>query len=232
MIAEDIERPASESRGVDPAKRRQIIDGASRVFLAQGFDAASMGAIAREAGVSKGTLYVYFKSKEELFEAIVEEQRRQQAEEIFTFDGEAAIEAELRRVGLGLARFLCRPGGVPPLRTVIAIADRMPEVGAKFYQSGPATGIARLKQLSRGQGREPAFSSRTIARWPPRNSWTRACRRSSSRCCSTSPAHPRTRASSMWSTWRCARSWRRIGLVEPRPRVRPSGSDIRLRRRC
>ena len=150
MIAEDIERPA-ESRGVDPAKRRQIIDGASRVFLAQGFDAASMGAIAREAGVSKGTLYVYFKSKEELFEAIVEEQRRQQAEEIFTFDGEAAIEVELRRVGLGLARFLCRPGGVSPLRTVIAIADRMPEVGAKFYQSGPATGIVRLKTLPRRQ---------------------------------------------------------------------------------
>jgi len=145
MVTEDIERPAGESRGVDPAKRRQIIDGASRVFLAQGFDAASMGAIAREAGVSKGTLYVYFKSKEELFEAIVEEQRRQQAEEIFTFDGEAPIEVELRRVGLGLARFLCQPGRVSPLRTVIAIADRMPEVGAKFYQSGPATGIARLK---------------------------------------------------------------------------------------
>ena len=151
MIAEDIERTAIESRGVDPAKRRQIIDGASRVFLAQGFDAASMGAIARQAGVSKGTLYVYFKSKEELFEAIVEEQRRQQAEEIFTFDGEAPIEAELRRVGLGLARFLCRPGRVSPLRTVIAIADRMPEVGAKFYQSGPATGIARLKAYLEGK---------------------------------------------------------------------------------
>ena len=145
MDTEDIERPANESRGVDPGKRRQIIDGASRVFLAQGFDAASMGSIAREAGVSKGTLYVYFKSKEELFEAIVEGQRRQQAEEIFTFDVEATIEAELRRVGLGLAGWLCRPGGVSPLRTVIAIADRMPELGEKFYQSGPATGIARLK---------------------------------------------------------------------------------------
>jgi len=151
MVTEDIERPATGSRGVDPAKRRQITDGASRVFLAQGFDAASMGAIAREAGVSKGTLYVYFKSKEELFEAIVEEQRRQQAEEIFTFDREAPIEAELRRVGLGLARFLCRPGRVSPLRTVIAIADRMPEVGAKFYQSGPATGIARLKAYLEGK---------------------------------------------------------------------------------
>ena len=68
--------PAPDSRGSEAAKRRQIIDGARRVFLAQGFDAASMGEIAREAGVSKGTLYVYFKSKEELFEAIVEEQCR------------------------------------------------------------------------------------------------------------------------------------------------------------
>ena len=57
---------------------------------AQGFDAASMGEIAREAGVSKGTLYVYFDSKEELFEAIVEEQCRQQGEQIFTFDASDA----------------------------------------------------------------------------------------------------------------------------------------------
>jgi len=47
----------------DGAKRRQIMDGARAVFLAQGFDAASMGDIARKAGVSKGTLYVYFDSE-------------------------------------------------------------------------------------------------------------------------------------------------------------------------
>src|SRR6476661_6012028 len=88
MITQDIERPTAESRGVDTAKRAQIIDGARRVFLAQGFDAASMGAIAREASVSKGTLYVYFKSKEELFETIVEEQCRQQADQIFNLDSE------------------------------------------------------------------------------------------------------------------------------------------------
>ena len=40
---------------------------------------------------------------------------------------------------------MCRPGGVSALRTIIAIADRMPEVGAKFYQAGPARGIASLK---------------------------------------------------------------------------------------
>ena len=70
----------------DSAKRRQIIEGARTVFLAQGFDAASMNDIARAAGVSKGTLYVYFKSKEDLFEAIVEEQGAAQAERVFQLD--------------------------------------------------------------------------------------------------------------------------------------------------
>jgi AcrR family transcriptional regulator len=130
----------------DGAKRRQIVQGARRMFLAQGFDAASMNDIAREAGVSKGTLYVYFKSKEELFEAIVEEQCLQQGAQIFTFDRSADIESELKRVGVEFSRFMTRPGGVSELRTIIAIAERMPEVGGKFYQAGPARGTASLKQ--------------------------------------------------------------------------------------
>src|SRR5437016_12447685 len=56
----------------DSSKRRQILDGASKVFMDLGFDGASMGEIARAAGVSKGTLYVYFSDKNRLFEAIVE----------------------------------------------------------------------------------------------------------------------------------------------------------------
>jgi AcrR family transcriptional regulator len=145
MTTDTAKALVADGRG-DRAKRAQIIDGARRMFLAQGFDAASMGAIAREAGVSKGTLYVYFKSKEELFEAIVEDECRAQAEQIFTLDREAPIASELQRVGEELTRFLCRRDGVPSLRTIIAIANRMPEVGAQFYASGPARGIARLQR--------------------------------------------------------------------------------------
>jgi len=135
-----------EGRSSEGPKRRQIIDGACRVFLERGFDAASMGEIAREAGVSKGTLYVYFKSKEELFEAIVAEQCSLQGEQIFTFDAnDHDVEAVLTRLGDAFLRFMCRTRGISPLRTVIAIADRMPELGAKFYRSGPALGISTLK---------------------------------------------------------------------------------------
>jgi len=138
---------APEVKSSDMPKRRQIIDGACRVFLERGFDAASMGEIARAARVSKGTLYVYFNSKEELFEAIVEEQCNAQAEQIFSFDSnDRDVEAVLTRLGDAFVHFLCRrPGGISPLRTVIAIADRMPELGAKFYRAGPALGISSLK---------------------------------------------------------------------------------------
>ena len=53
--------PAVESATQDGgAKRRQVMEGARTIFLSEGFDGASMNDIARAAGVSKGTLYVYF----------------------------------------------------------------------------------------------------------------------------------------------------------------------------
>jgi len=129
----------------ESAKRRQIVDGARAVFLAQGFDAASMNDIARAAGVSKGTLYVYFTNKEQLFEAIVEQECEAQAEGIFDLDPEDHhVEAVLTRLGLAYVRFLCRPEKAQAIRAVIAIAERMPELGRRFYESGPARGIARL----------------------------------------------------------------------------------------
>jgi AcrR family transcriptional regulator len=140
-----LHRPAPTAADDDSAKRRQIIEGARNVFLAQGFDAASMNDIARAAGVSKGTLYVYFNNKEELFEAIVEEECDAQAEGIFDLDSnDHDVKAVLIRLGIAYVKFLCRPEKASAVRTVIAIADRMPEIGKRFYESGPATGIARL----------------------------------------------------------------------------------------
>ena len=137
---------------LDRAKCRQVLEGARAVFLAQGFDGASMGEIARRAGVSKGTLYVYFDSKEALFEAIFEEESRLQAEQVFALESsDHDVEAVLTRLGCAYVRFLCRPGGLSPLRTVISISERMPAVGKRFYEAGPATGVARLRRYLEDQ---------------------------------------------------------------------------------
>jgi len=129
----------------DNVKRRQIIEGARAAFLEQGFDAASMNDIARTAGVSKGTLYVYFQNKEQLFEAICSEECLSQAESLFKFDpGESDVEATLTRIGFDFVSLVCRPEKASCARTVIAIAERMPEIGRAYYETGPARGIALL----------------------------------------------------------------------------------------
>ena len=128
----------------DSSKRRQILDGARKVFMDLGFDGASMGEIARAAGVSKGTLYVYFDDKSRLFEAIVEEETLGQGKVTFNFDPERDVTTTLMEFGQAYIQLLCRPGGGSATRTVMAIAERMPEVGRHFYNNVIAVTIARL----------------------------------------------------------------------------------------
>ena len=145
-----LERPQAADE--DSVKRRQIIKGARGIFLSQGFDAASMNDIARAAGVSKGTLYVYFKDKEQLFGAIVMEECESQAEGIFDLDpADHDVEAVLTRLGFAYIGFLCRPEKAQAIRIVIAIAERMPELGRKFYERGPGKGIAMLAAYIKAQ---------------------------------------------------------------------------------
>ena len=136
----------------DNAKRRQIMEGARAMFLARGFDAASMADIAKAAGVSKGTLYVYFKDKDELFTAIVHDECALQAEGVFDFDhADHDVETVLSRHGQAFVRNIGTPGRMESLRAVIAVAERMPELGRRIYETGPAVGIARLAAYLRAQ---------------------------------------------------------------------------------
>jgi AcrR family transcriptional regulator len=129
----------------DSAKRRQILDGARTVFLAQGFDGASMGEIARVAGVSKGTLYVYFDSKETLFEALTIAERGSLAEALFRLDeDDPDTRAVLRRLGVTFLEMMMRPDHVSSVRMVIGAVDKFPRFGRAFYESGPEVGTRRL----------------------------------------------------------------------------------------
>ena len=138
--AADVVQPARE----DGAKRRQILDGARRVFLSTGFDGASMNEVARAAGVSKGTLYVYFASKQELFAALLRDEKREQAEQLCRYQDGPDLRANLQAYGVRLAELLLRPESVAHLRTVMAVAPKFPEIGRAFYEAGPETGRRRL----------------------------------------------------------------------------------------
>ena len=159
-------RPAPSSGGRDgvrcqagqnPRKRDQILDGARRVFREMGFDAASMNDITRAAGVSKGTVYVYFANKEELFEAIVDDERRKVFSDLYgrlnthTEQNLEDVRQTLVSFGCTLASRLCSEPVVRAQRTVIAVAARMPDLGARFFEKGPLRGHAILSDYLSAQ---------------------------------------------------------------------------------
>lgn len=149
--AELLPNPAAQAEE-DSAKRRQILDGARQVFLTRGFDAASMMDIAKAAGVSKGTLYVYFKDKDDLFAGIVHGECAMQEHGIFDFDhADHDVEAVLLKHGKAFVKAVSDPKRLSSWRTVIAVAERMPELGRKIYETGPAVGIAKLAAYLRAQ---------------------------------------------------------------------------------
>ncbi len=132
----------------ESGKRREIIDGARRVFFDKGFDGASMDEIARASGVSKATIYVYFAGKVELFQALVEVDRRKSAERLFEYDpDDRDVASLLRRIGQTFMTMMVQPDHIRLLRMVIGAAEKFPAVGRTFFEIGPCQGGRRLADL-------------------------------------------------------------------------------------
>lgn len=137
----DAVSPLPEESPASAAKRRQILDGARRAFFAAGFEATSMGEVAREAGVSKGTLYVYYNSKEALFAALVEERKRQCAEQRTPLDSrDPDVATVLTDFAIRLIRRMAEPEHTQLLRMVIGVGDRLPGPARSFFEAGPDYG--------------------------------------------------------------------------------------------
>jgi len=126
-------------------KPRAILEAAATLFLAQGYAAVSMDAVARRAGVSKATLYAHFPGKDALFRMMVEEQcRRMAAEATAGASHGDDIDRALARLAAAVLRFLVAPETLAIHRIVQSEAAREPELAAAFYAAGPATARAQL----------------------------------------------------------------------------------------
>jgi len=73
----DVEQMLTEAVGnIDPAdpkgrKRIRILDAASELFVAQGYRKTNVGEVARKAGIAKGTVYLYFKTKVDILVTVI-----------------------------------------------------------------------------------------------------------------------------------------------------------------
>ena len=125
----------------------QVLEGARVVFMTDGFEGASVDDIARQAGVSKATLYSYFPDKRLLFmEVANHECARQSQGAIDTINMEAPPRDVLGQAGRHFLRFITSKFGQQVFRICVAESDRFPEIGRAFYQSGPARMRAEMAE--------------------------------------------------------------------------------------
>lgn len=133
------------------ARPQEIVAAAMEVFAERGFAAARLEEVATRAGLSKGTLYLYFPSKEDLFKAVIRTAilpNLQQAEALVSTAGSPCFPL-LERLLRMIARLIetTRMAIIP--RLVIAEAGNFPELAAFYHREVIRRGFGVLAALLR-----------------------------------------------------------------------------------
>jgi AcrR family transcriptional regulator len=130
-------------------RRDAIIAIAQEAFAANGYAGTSMSLIAARAGGSKGTLYNHFRSKEELFVAVVERKCAQIQQMLNKAEMESGgdLRATLTNFGEHFVELLLSDESIETFRLATAEAARFPEIGRAIYHSGVRQSLKRTGEI-------------------------------------------------------------------------------------
>jgi TetR/AcrR family transcriptional regulator, mexJK operon transcriptional repressor len=132
------------------AKRQQIADAATRLFLANGYAGTSTDAISADAGVSKQTLYSYFPTKVDLLAEVLNRASRELFPNLPAPEHIASV-AELRTVLLNFAtrltQTMLRAESIAMFRLILGEAFRVPELRALVQTALPRQLLGRVGQI-------------------------------------------------------------------------------------
>lgn len=124
-------RPKSEEKGA------AILSAATELFLARGYQATSMDAVASEAGVSKQTVYGHFANKDELFKACIRNKVGSYQIGTIATPDVADLRAGLFDIVRSFLALLTDPEVVAMHRVIMSEAASQPRIAKLFYEAGP-----------------------------------------------------------------------------------------------
>jgi AcrR family transcriptional regulator len=145
-----------------------MLDAALAVFAERGFEAARLDDVAARAGVAKGTLYLYVRDKEALFEELVRSavspllatiERAAQTPDVPALSAIDTFFALFEKEVLGTRRKLL-------LRLIIAEGPRFPAIAEFYYREVVARGLALMHELTRRAQREGSLAGDAAQRFP------------------------------------------------------------------
>jgi TetR/AcrR family transcriptional repressor of mexJK operon len=131
-------------------KREEVLDIASENFRVKGFDGTSINVMAREAGISKESIYRYFGSKEDLFLAVVEREltvyRQSMIDTGRNYQGKSLREA-LSMVADATLRVASDDRTLALRRLIFQMSANGSKVGHHYFTSGPEIAYQNLLRL-------------------------------------------------------------------------------------
>ncbi|MBV9815406.1 MAG: TetR/AcrR family transcriptional regulator [Alphaproteobacteria bacterium] len=131
-------------------KAESILAAATRTFLANGFGAVSMDTIAREAGVSKATVYSHFTGKEELFGAMVGRVCERHFETFSARELDPTdVRTSLTTLGRRFLDLVLSPDAIAVHRIIVAEVSRFPALGEVFWRAGPERTLGQIEAFLR-----------------------------------------------------------------------------------
>jgi len=144
---------------------QEITAAAFAAFAEKGFTATKVEEVARRAGVSKGLLYLYFKTKEELFKAVIRSVVAPRVDELTRTLDSSDLGAEAFIRGPLLAFMQRLPGSRASIviRLMISEAPKHPDLVEYYWDKVASRGLAALRQLlergvASGEFRESAVT--------------------------------------------------------------------------
>jgi AcrR family transcriptional regulator len=144
-----------------------ILNAALEEFTQHGYATTRMEDIARRAEVAKGTIYLRFKDKEALFEAIIRQQVSPVVQAIDTAlrPGESVREF-LARAMLPFLRDLDKSPRGAVMRLLLAEAGRFPKLAELYFQTIVRPGMQSIESLLRRASKRGELSNPALVRYP------------------------------------------------------------------
>jgi len=136
-----------KQRSKNEAKRQQILNAAIELFIGKGFAATSMELIAKNADVSKQTVYSHFGNKDDLFSASVECKCESLKLVDLSMDDLSDPRAILFRLAKNFTGFLTSKEACAMHKICVFESSTYPQVSDIFYQAGPLRVTKKVTEL-------------------------------------------------------------------------------------
>ena len=147
---------------------REITEAAFHVFAEKGYAAARVEEVAKQAGISKGLMYLYFKTKEELFKAVIKSVVIRRIDSLLVAVAETELSSEDFIRG-PLSDFLKRVPGSPVavvIRLLITEGHRHPDLVDYYWENVVSKGLGAISRFVERGVERGEFRQTDVAKLP------------------------------------------------------------------